>query len=118
MKIPMISKYSMGIVAALTLAALPLVVSAKTVAPSSSIDTFRLAVQAPAGADLSTASDQAVKVARRIRRTFRGLQRGGWRTFRNRHGGRSTNRIFTNVHSRSGRFRSSRRIRNRHGSFR
>jgi len=117
MKIPVISKYSMGIVAILTLAALPLVVSAKTVTPRLA-DTFRLAVQVPAGTDLSSASDQTVKVARRIRRTFRGLQRGGWRTLRNRHGGASTNRTFTNVHSRRGRFRSHRRIRNRHGSFR
>ncbi len=115
MKISLTSKYSMGIGAALILAALPLAVSAKAVTPSSAVDTFRLAVQAPAGADLSTASDQAVKVARRIRRGFRAGQRGGWRTLRNRHGGASTSRSFTNAHSRSGRSRSGRRIRNLHG---
>ncbi len=113
------ANYSMGVwVAALALMALPLAASAKTVATPALSGSLQVA--APLGADLSAATDQSMKVARRmIRRSFRAPQRGGWRTIRsrNRHGGVSTNRSFRNVHSRSGRFRSFRRNRNLHGGF-
>lgn len=87
MKISRITKYSIGIGAAFLLV-LPLAASAKTVAPVSTVDAFRVAVQLPAGADQGAAVPKAEKVALRYRRI---------RSRRNRHATTSTTTTATNA---------------------
>ena len=113
-----VSKYAKGMGLALAMAALPLAVSANATAPQAG-DAFRLVIQAPSGNGINNAAPQTMEVARsmrhRIRRSFRAGQRGGWRTFRRqRHGGVSTNRVFSNSRARY-HSRLRRRVRNIHG---